>query len=162
MNEKIVSNEEMDMLLKQEIENINTEINRWAKTVDVNVALINDKNKPKTHFFAKMACTVCGHEHYVNNMNRVQFQNCEMAISAKFINAVLGFDYDSEKAAELNEKLKKAETEELRSQITKQIADLDDFFRIRFLCGTCAKWFQVEFKKVFDLKIMEIGKRNFI
>lgn len=162
MEERILTTEETQALLKEEIESINTEIDRWAQTVDSNNAILNAKEKKRVHFFAKMTCTVCGHEHFVNRMELTQFENCEMAISARYLNAVLGFDYDQKTANELKEKYKKAANEEEKLEIKQKIEGLNNFYRVQYLCGNCANYFEAEFKRIFESKVIKNLNKTFI
>lgn len=162
MSEKVMTKEEIDYMMKSEIDNLEGEINRWADTVDVNCAHAINEIKPKVHFFAKMQCTICGHEHYVNRMELCQFENCEMAKSARLLNAVCGFIFNGKKVDELQEELNKTDDPKIRNNIVEKIKQEENFFHVRYLCGKCANHFQDEFKKVFDAKIREVGIKHFI
>lgn len=162
MSEKVMTKEEIDYMLKAEIDGLHAELDRWTDTVNINCAQATNEVKPKVHFFAKMTCTICGHEHYVNRMELCQFENCEMAISARLLNSVLGFVYNGKKVEELKEKLDKTENKALRKNIIDQIKQEENFFHVRYLCGNCGIHFQDEFRKVFDAKIREVGLKYFV
>jgi transposase-like protein len=161
-NERILSQEEIKACIDEQVGLLETEINRWVESVDVNTTILNKGIKPNINFFAKMTCSICGHEHYVNNMDRCQINNCEMAISANLLNSVCGFVLNSQKINELKQKLNTETDQRVRETIQATIKNEENYYHVRFLCGNCANQFQDEFRKVFDAKIREYGIKHFI
>jgi len=159
---EILARDEIDALLKEQKELMDSAIDRWADSVDAHIGKMFSDQKKKVHFFAKMSCTLCGKDHYVNRMELVQPQNCMHVIAANIVNSCCGLTPDEEKIAKLNEQLALETDETFKKTIEATIENEQKVFQLLYLCRDCAVSLQKEFRKVLEQKIREIGVKNFI
>lgn len=161
--QKPISREEIAMLLQEEMKELDSEINRWSNSVNVNVTKLNSENSaPIVNFFAKCSCSVCGKPRYFMRVDDLQYEQSQMIKSAQLLNSVCGFSPDLKLIEDLKVKITAEKDDKTKEDLIRQLQKEENFYHVKFLCIDCALEFQDNFKQIFNNKISKVGVKCFL